>query len=312
MKNLDMRSLKVCLIIIFVAVLALGLLASADWQNQQIQVGALCYHNFFTDEDLENGYEADKYSIHIDEFEAHLQYLKKNNIRAISISELTAFTKGKIDLPKKCILITVDDCSRSFYELAFPLLKKYGMVVNMAVIGDRTDLADATTSWAEKYCTWSEVKELSESGVVEIGSHTYNLHTTAKGRTGTMLLSSEGTATYKKLLVNDMQPLNEKIQEYCGYKPAFFAYPYYAISMASVPTLRDELGYRFLFVGNNDSSFRYCGEAIHETSYNPFTKGKTPESCLIKRFSPETGDDFAALMKQIFAACIGKVATCIP
>lgn len=299
--GLDLRPLKVCLVIIFILVLGISLFASAGQKNTTIKVGALCYHNFFTDEDLENGYEVDNYSIHIDEFRAHLQYLKEKNIRVISISELLGFVKGKINLPQNCMLITVDDCSRSFYELAFPVLKEYDMVANMAVIGDRTDLADAGTAWTDMYCTWSEVKELAESGVVEIGSHTYYLHTTAKGRTGTMLLSSEGTATYKKLLINDMTPLNEKIQRYCGYKPTFFAYPYYAISMPSVPTLRDTLGYRFLFVGNNDSSFRYCGEAIHETAYNPFVKGQEPETCLIKRFSPRSGDDFAALIREIFA-----------
>lgn len=300
--KLDVRSLKVCLIIIFIAVLGVSLFASIGQRGETIQVGALCYHNFYTDEDLEAGYEADNYSIHVDEFEEHLQYLKKNNIRVIGISELIAFVDGKIELPKKCMLITADDCTRSFYKYAFPLLKKYDMVVNMAVIGDRTDFADADAAWAELYCTWDEVKELAESGVVEIGSHTYNLHTKEKGRTGTMLLSSEGTATYEKLLFNDMQPLNEKLKEYCGYKPAFFAYPYYAISMASVPVLRDDLGYRFLFVGNNDSAFRYCGEAIHQTGYNPFKSGEEPETCLIKRFSPKTGDNFAVMMREIFTA----------
>lgn len=303
MKNenkLDVRPLRVCLIIIFIAVLGVSLFASIGQKEEMIQVGAVCYHNFFTDEDLEDGYEVDNYSIHIDEFEAHLQYLKENNIRVIGVSELTAFVKGEINLPQKCMLITVDDCSRSFYELAFPLLKEYGMIANMAVIGDRTDLADTETTWADLYCTWAEVKELAESGVVEIGSHTYNLHAKEKGRTGTMMLPSEGTATYEKLLFNDMKPLNEKLQKYCGYKPAFFAYPYYAVSMPSVPVLRDDLGYRFLFVGNNDSSYRYCGEAIHETAYNPFIKGQEPETCLIKRFSPKSGDDFAALISEIF------------
>lgn len=269
-------------------------------ETYEIKVAALCYHRFHTEEEVANGYEPSQYSIYVDEFEEHLRYLREHDIRVITVSELLAFIEGEIDLPEKCMLITEDDCTRSFYNYAVPLLREYGMTANVAVIGNRIDLAEEDAAWRELYCVWDEISEMADSGVAEFGSHTYYLHDTENGRTGTMLKSDEGLTTYKNTLLDDMRPLNKKLEKYCGYAPRFFAYPYYAVSMPSIPTMRDELGYEILFCGHSDSVYRYCGESVHLTNYNPFEKGREPADSIIKRYTPRSGDDFEALMKTIY------------
>lgn len=273
---------------------------SPPGDKTEIKVGAICYHKFYTQEEAENEVDFGTYTIWAEEFEQHLQYLEEQNIRAITVSELIDYVDGKIDLPEKCILLTVDDCDISFYKYAYPLLKKYNVKINAAIIGNRTDWAQEGNAYRKHYSNWDEIQEMAESGFVEFGAHTYNLHDTEEGRKGTMLKSDEGISTYRKVLKDDLTPLNKKIKSYVGYTPKFFVYPYYAVSMPSIPILRDDIGYKFLFCGNSDSAYRYMGESIHATNYNPFTKGEEPENCLIKRYAPRSGDDFSEIIDNIF------------
>lgn len=293
-------SIKLCIGIgLLLVVAAVGSFFLLNGKNET-KVGAICYHKFYTQEEAENGVEFGTYTIWVDEFENHLQYLQEQGIRVITATELLEYIDGKIDLPEKCVLLTVDDCDLSFYKYAYPLLQAYNVKMNAAIIGNRTDWAQEGTAYREHYCTWDEIKEMAESGFVEFGSHTYNLHDKEDGRTGTMLKADEGIKTYRKVLMDDMLPLNEKIEACVGYSPRFFVYPYYAVSMPSIPVLRDDIGYELLFCGNSDSAYRYMGESIHATNYNYFEKGVEPENYLIKRYTPRSGDDFAALVDTIF------------
>lgn len=300
MKKNTCRMLWLCGAVVLAAVVIVLLLSNSSRGGKPIKVGAICYHKFYTQQEAENQVEFGTYTIWAEEFEQHLQYLQEQDIRVITAEELLQFIDGKCDLPEKCMLLTVDDCDISFYQHAYPLLKQYNMKMNAAVIGNRSDWAQEGTAWRKHYCTWDEIREMSESGLVEFGSHTYHLHDAENGRTGTMLKSDEGVKTYRKVLMDDMLPLNEKLKECVGYTPRFFVYPFYAVSMPSIPVLRDDIGYELLFCGNSDSAYRYMGESIHQTNYNAFQKGTEPENRLIKRYTPRSGDDFPALVREIF------------
>ena len=62
--------------------------------------------------------------------------------------------------------LTFDDGYQDFYTNAFPLLKKYKMKATLYIIINKLDKPG--------YLTKAELKELAESGLVEIGSHTFN------------------------------------------------------------------------------------------------------------------------------------------
>ena len=112
--------------------------------------------------------------------------------------------------------------------------------------------------------------------------------------------TDESTKSYRRVLIDDLSALNTKIENYVGYSPRFFVYPYYAVSMPSIPILRDDLGYQLLFCGNSDSVYRYGGESVHATNFNLFHKGEEPEDIIIKRYTPRSGDDFEMLIRTIF------------
>ena len=128
---------------------------------------SLMYHNI----------NADKYSNDLNIFKKHLLYIKDNfNI---------VFPEDK--LKEKNICLTFDDAFFNFYEYVFPLLKELNIKVILAVPtkfiledsslekGKRLDvLHDETYLQIEKapFCTYKELKEMSDSGLVKIASHT--------------------------------------------------------------------------------------------------------------------------------------------
>ena len=141
------------------AISFLAVLLFAD-NSKSTKVGAICYHKFYTQVEVESGQELDIYTIWVDEFENHLQYLQEQNTRVITAKELLDFINGNADLPEKCILLTVDDCDITFYRYAYPLLAEYNMPVNAAIIGNRSDWAQQGTTYADRYCTWDHLQEM--------------------------------------------------------------------------------------------------------------------------------------------------------
>lgn len=123
-------------------------------------------------------------------FEEHLKILKDKNMNTITLSEY-----GRKETPKNSVLITLDDGYYDNYKIVFPLLKKYNMkatvFLNTLYIGEKRwgetkiekngtanynamkkyiGLGDGTT---EQYMTWSEIKEMYESGLVDFQAHSH-------------------------------------------------------------------------------------------------------------------------------------------
>jgi peptidoglycan/xylan/chitin deacetylase (PgdA/CDA1 family) len=60
-------------------------------------------------------------------FEAQLAWLAKHHYYAANSEDLAAFLAGQ-PLPKKSVMLTFDDAYLDNYVVAYPLLKKYGLL----------------------------------------------------------------------------------------------------------------------------------------------------------------------------------------
>lgn len=133
----------------------------------------LCYH------DVSLTSPEDAYGVTVSQLQEQFEYLKKN-YKVISIEDVILASQGKKTLPKKAVLITFDDGLGSFYELVYPLLKKYKFPAVFAVVGKwidegkSPDYGYARTNPA--MVSWKQLKEMSDSGWVAVVSHTYNSH----------------------------------------------------------------------------------------------------------------------------------------
>lgn len=129
------------------------------------KVAVLGYHSFSKDK------EADMFIMPINEFEEQLKYLKKHHYKTLSLDEFYDYYKGKKKIPRKSVLITMDDGYQSNYDLAFPLLKKYGMKATVFYIGSNE------TGENKNYMN-KETLDLIKKNYpnIEIASHSYELH----------------------------------------------------------------------------------------------------------------------------------------
>ncbi len=130
-------------------------------------------------------------------------------------------------LPEKPILITFDDGYRSNYKLLYPILQKYNVKACISIIVLMPDLP------ADNFCFWSELQEMTDSGLVEIGSHSYRLHNLgedsgnydAKGANGVERRAGESDADFKARVLDDIQLSHDRIVEKLGGVTCF-AYPF--------------------------------------------------------------------------------------
>ncbi len=97
-------------------------------------------------------------------FDQQMEYLKDNGYRTVTMEDLLSFLKYRQALPKKSLIITIDDGYSSAYDVAYPILKRYGFTATLFIYTDYVGVSN-------KAITWDQLKELSAAGF-QIGSHT--------------------------------------------------------------------------------------------------------------------------------------------
>ncbi len=171
--------------------------------DMKSEVIVLCYHRF---EGSKLGY----LSIPPEMFEQQLQTLKDNGVEVISMEDFLAWRRGEKSIPKKAAIISIDDGYQSGYDVAWPMLKKFGYPFTMFVY---TNFVNA----GGKSITWDQLAEMRDAGV-EIGSHTLS-HSDLNARKG------KSDAEYEEWLMKEIGGSKQMIEEKLGIKVRALAYP---------------------------------------------------------------------------------------
>ena len=180
------------------------------WSADNTTLYVLMYHHL-----VEDPSECNDWRLTADRFRSDLQWLQDHGYTSVLPSDLVS---GH-GLPKKAVMITFDDGYASNYKLAFPLLKEYHAKAVISIITGRTDNS------IPGFLTWDMCREMMDSGLVEIGSHTYELHT-AQPVLGILRRSGESRTDYESRVFTDLQHSIDCIEEHLGVPPLLFAYPY--------------------------------------------------------------------------------------
>mgnify|MGYP001077981488 FL=1 len=174
-------------------------------KNNKLYV--LMYHHF-----IQDGQDYNVWMLTDTRLREDLQWLSDHGYTTVLPSDLAAGTP----LPAKAVMLTFDDGYDSNYTLAYPILQEFKAKAVISVVVKNTDEQKAGA------LTWSMCRDMAQSGLVEIGSHTYNLH---KEVAGISRYEGESREAYEARVLPDLQTSIDLIQANVGVKPLFFAYP---------------------------------------------------------------------------------------
>lgn len=193
----------------------------------------LMYHN--VTEDVSLAHTSPDVHITPQTLEEHFAYLKSAGYNTISAEEYLSYRQNGTPLPENPVIITFDDGYISNYEIAYPLLKKYNFKAVIFVIASRMGASNVEFP----HFSWEEAREMEQSGLVEIESHSYT-H------------PDFSTLTYAQTVL-EMRLARYAIEMNLNKKCRFFAYPYGKMNFSSTDVAK-AAGYDIVFVGREKNA----------------------------------------------------------
>ena len=228
----------VILTICFVTVYMVSVNTEAE-PSDGIYVPIIMYHSILKDPN-----RAGKFVVSPDTLEKDMVYLKENGFTTVTVTDLINYVYKDAELPEKPVIITFDDGYYNNLTYALPLMEKYDMCCVISVVGTYADTFtksnDLNPNYA--YLTWDNIKELSQSGHVEIQNHTYNMHNNSS-RKGIEKKKGESMEVYTKILTDDLIKMQNTLKSLSNVESNAFTYPFGAISKESLEIVK-ELGFK--------------------------------------------------------------------
>ena len=197
-------------------------------KNPNMGIAVLNYH-FFYDPATQSCNES--ICLKVDIFRSHLQYLKDNGYKTLTMKEFTNWMYGKIELPEKSVLITVDDGAmgtgkHNGNHLA-TILDEYKMHATLFLI----------TGW------W-DLSNYQGSEYLEVQSHTNDMH--QYGGCGSGQLVCANYDGVKEDLQKSLDIIGDNTS---------FCYPFYQYDDEAIQAIKD-LGFKVAFAGGNRKATR--------------------------------------------------------
>jgi biofilm PGA synthesis lipoprotein PgaB len=218
-----------------------GILAK-DMQPGEFLV--FCYHNVPI-----KANPADSYGVSQNIFVEQMEYLRTHGYHPVSLGDILNTREGKKDLPDKPILLTFDDAYISYYNFVFPVLKKFDYPSLLAVVGSWID--NPPEGLPEPLMSWDQIREVAQSDLVEIASHTYDLHKgiryNPQGNVGpavNILAFDSETETYetedeyRARIESDFISQNGLFKRKLGVTPRAVVWPYGKFNHISIEAAR--------------------------------------------------------------------------
>ena len=201
-----------------------------DNPNQKVAV--LNYHFFYDPDKGESCNE--EICEKVSDFRSHLEYLKENNFKALTMKEFRDFMYGKRAIPEKSVLITIDDgalgTGKHNGNKLIPILEEYKMHATLFLV----------TGW------W-DIKNY-QSEYLEVESHTHEMHkeNVCRGVTrGAKMLCLNSDEVLKDL---------EKSISITKSKQAF-CFPFYAYNQNAIELVK-KAGFELAFIGGQKKATR--------------------------------------------------------
>ena len=187
-------------------------------ENNEVII--LCYHQL-VEENPQNSSE-----IKINDFKRQMEYLHENNYKTLSLEELKYYHQ-KGYFPEKSVVITFDDGYRTYFTEAFPILEKYNFnSIIFPVVSYLSGITDKKL-WSEPLEFWDLRYMNTQSDLVKIGSHTYDLHYYRENNQPAIIQkNNEEFEEYQKRIARDLRVSKELLELQLNEVIIALAWPY--------------------------------------------------------------------------------------
>lgn len=190
--------------------------------NNNQGIAVLNYH-FFYDPATQTCDES--ICLKVDKFREHLEYLKNNGYKTLTMKEFTNWMYGRIELPEKSVLITVDDgamgTGKHNGNHLVTLLEEYKMHATLFLITGWWDISN----YQSKY--------------LDVQSHTNDMHKYGDCGRGQLVCADYNKA--KEDLAKSLEIVKDNTS---------FCYPFYSYDDEAIQAVKD-LGFKVAFIGGN-------------------------------------------------------------
>lgn len=241
------------------------ILAFTTWYvvtiNKSCSVVTLMYHNITT-----NSAMWDDYCVPPDVVESDIKYYQDNGYVSMTATEL-AKSKMEDIRGKKVLLVTLDDGYTGWYTDVFPILKKLNAKATMFVVGSCVG--------TKGYMNADQIKEMSATPNVEIGSHTYAIHSKKLDEVKTLYANSPND------VLADLKKNNETLKSITGRDVTSMSWPYGYYTQPLDTAVKSQLGITIsfsthygitLYTGNRNQPLNRVNREYNSTTLSLFTR----------------------------------------
>jgi len=232
--------------------------------------------------------------VSVKEFNKHMLAIRLAGFNTVTLDDVINYVEKGVELPKNPILITFDDGYLDNYENAYPILKKYNMKATIFIIGSSVGNDGRykdTENVTIPHFTYEQAKEMMDSGLISIQSHTYDMHQWSEfekspeaSRENILKLDNEQEKQYIDDLRIDAQKMKEEMKNNLGIEPVALAYPGGYYDTLSGALLKEE-GIKATF-------------SIEE-GVNEIVKGLPQSLYALKRFNMTENINLLELLKKV-------------
>ena len=213
---------RIRLSVIFCLVITVAAIFSANIRSLYM-VPIIMYHSITPEATVEN-----RMQVSVNSFTRQMRFLKLHHYNVVSLRMVGEMIRDKKKIPPKTVALTFDDGYKDNYIYAYPTLKQFGLPATMFIIVNEVGRPQ------NDRLSWDEIKEMQNSGLIVIGSHTLD---------HPYLPEVKSEAELKRQIFDSKKILEQVL----GVPMDLFCYPAGRFN-AQIRDLVIQAGYKFAFV----------------------------------------------------------------
>lgn len=199
-------------------------------------------------------------------FREQMTALKNAGYQTVTICQILDYVDNGTPLPKKPVLITMDDGYTSNLTDAAPILEELGMCATVFVIGvnegENLYVHSGEPLLPPRF-SYEEAAPWVESGVLDLQSHTYDMHQLFSygysGRDGILPLEGETEDAWRGALQNDIRLFRQRREGRVATDLLAMAYPFGYYNQEADALLAEE-GIRLTFTTEERANLLRIGQ----------------------------------------------------